>query len=130
MISIINKISANFSPFAPLFFRYCVEFEVLKASKACHKLPPYDKLLEGDRVVVRCDLEALQRDTVLPTESSNSVLDEDQKPKQGKFRCRGEGMPGRNTRWSALAAPSCHGKWLRLTLDQPKKCTESQFIFV
>ncbi|XP_055700332.1 somatomedin-B and thrombospondin type-1 domain-containing protein [Phlebotomus papatasi] len=109
---------------------YCVEFEVLKASKACHKLPPYDKLLEGDRVVVRCDLEALQRDTVLPTESSNSVLDEDQKPKQGKFRCRGEGMPGRNTRWSALAAPSCHGKWLRLTLDQPKKCTESQFIFV
>lgn len=28
--------------------RYCVEFEVLKASKACHKLPPYNKLAEGE----------------------------------------------------------------------------------
>ncbi|XP_037931395.1 uncharacterized protein LOC119666184, partial [Teleopsis dalmanni] len=25
---------------------YCVEFEVLRASKACHKLPPYNLMLE------------------------------------------------------------------------------------
>lgn len=47
-----------------------------------------------------------------------------------KFRCKGEGLPGRQTRWSTLALPSCRGKWLRLTLDQPKKCTESDFIFI
>lgn len=29
-------------------FRYCVEFEVTKASKACHKLSTYNKLAEGD----------------------------------------------------------------------------------
>lgn len=28
-------------------FRYCVEFEVIKAAKACHKLAPYNKLAEG-----------------------------------------------------------------------------------
>lgn len=27
--------------------RYCVEFEVIKASKACHKIPPYNQLTEG-----------------------------------------------------------------------------------
>lgn len=33
--------------YSVLTFRYCVEFEVLKASKACRKLPPYNKLIEG-----------------------------------------------------------------------------------
>lgn len=82
----------------------------------------------GDRVVIRCDLEALQKDTE-PEEitDNSSIHDDDALP---KFRCRGEGLPGRNTRWSALAAPSCRGKWLRLTVGQPKKCTESQFIFI
>ena len=47
-----------------------------------------------------------------------------------QYHCRGEGLPGRTTRWSALAAPSCRGKWLRLTLDLPKKCTQPQFMFV
>lgn len=46
------------------------------------------------------------------------------------YHCRGEGLPGRTTRWSALAAPSCRGKWLRLTLRTPKKCTHAQFIYV
>ncbi|XP_055299240.1 somatomedin-B and thrombospondin type-1 domain-containing protein [Sitodiplosis mosellana] len=105
---------------------YCVEFEVIKAAKACHKLPPYNKLTEGDRVVIRCDLEALQKDTEPEEITDNSSIHED----SPSFRCRGEGLPGRNTRWSALAAPSCRGKWLRLTVGQPKKCTDSQFIFI
>lgn len=52
--------------------------------------------------------------------------------KQSKYRCRGEGSTGRNTRFSAMAIPSCHGKWMRLTVGQPKKCSyhDSQFIFV
>lgn len=47
-----------------------------------------------------------------------------------KFRCRGEGAPGRNSRFGALASPSCHGKWVRLSLERPTKCSEFQFIFV
>ncbi|EDW45775.1 GM11271 [Drosophila sechellia] len=46
------------------------------------------------------------------------------------YHCRGEGQAGRTTRWSALPAPSCRGKWLRLTVGPPKKCGHAQFIFV
>lgn len=80
----------------------------------------------GDRVTIRCDLEALQKDTEPEEITDNSSIHDD----SPKFRCRGEGLPGRNTRWSALAAPSCRGKWLRLTVGPPQRCTESQFIFI
>lgn len=106
-----------------------MEYEIIKASKACHKLPPYDTLIEGDRVVVRCDLEALQHEDSNEEITDNSSLQTDA-PKPAKYRCRGEGLAGRNTRWSALPLPTCHGKWLRLTVGQPKKCKSSQFIFV
>ncbi|XP_041451611.1 uncharacterized protein LOC111072290 isoform X2 [Drosophila obscura] len=209
---------------------YCVEFEVLKASKACHKLPPYNLMLEGDRIIVRCDLEALIQDgagsssttvarSVTPTaaatttgtykeeeersvgsdagegvenssnsnnySNSNDDDDEDNNNEEGEvededvqnmldtgsnenyesrhqrqsqilshrdrpwsstkrsamsatlppaptpsFHCRGEGLSGRTMRWSALPAPSCRGKWLRLTVGPPKKCNYAQFIFV
>ncbi|XP_026848685.1 uncharacterized protein LOC6600734 [Drosophila persimilis] len=205
---------------------YCVEFEVIKASKACHKLPPYNLMLEGDRITVRCDLEALIQDgagsptaagrsgSVTPTtvatttgaykeeeessdgsnggegeqNSSNSNDDDDDNNNNNEegeeedenaqnmldtgsnesyenrhqrqsqilslrylswgsskrsampatlppaptpsFHCRGEGLSGRTMRWSALPAPSCRGKWLRLTVGPPKKCTRAQFIFV
>lgn len=46
------------------------------------------------------------------------------------YHCRGEGLAGRTTRWTALPAPSCRGKWLRLTVGPPKKCNHAQFIFV
>ncbi|KAI8035141.1 putative uncharacterized protein DDB_G0287113 isoform X2 [Drosophila gunungcola] len=47
------------------------------------------------------------------------------------YHCRGEGLAGRTTRWSALPAPSCRGKWLRLTVGPPKKCGgHAQFTFV
>ncbi|XP_053686260.1 somatomedin-B and thrombospondin type-1 domain-containing protein-like [Sabethes cyaneus] len=47
-------------------------------------------------------------------------------------RCLGEGLTGRNTQFSALTMPSCHGKWLRLTVGLPKKCNtnEARFVFV
>ncbi|KAH8289328.1 hypothetical protein KR054_003861 [Drosophila jambulina] len=230
---------------------YCVEFEVLKASKACHKLPPYNLMMEGkhriqkhlriieinpiciplpagDRITVRCDLEALIQDTaavssttaripqspVTTSSSTSSGQEEEQQERDnssasdedmtghnsddeaeedeeeddlqntldtgsnesyeyrnhqrqqqqpqlpasqfqfqshrrpsaagGKrsvpvtppptlapsYHCRGEGLAGRTTRWSALAAPSCRGKWLRLTVGPPKKCSHAQFIFV
>lgn len=61
--------------------------------------------------------------------SNNEVTEHTDKA--SKYRCRGEGLTGRNTRWSSLAVPGCRGKWLRLTVGQPKKCSkQSQFIFV
>ncbi|XP_073835199.1 somatomedin B and thrombospondin type 1 domain containing protein vexed [Musca autumnalis] len=207
---------------------YCVEFEVLRSSKACHKLPPYNLLIEGDRIVVRCDMEAYIPDFMTMDEmnstahnlngpstkhhnnnpsykqkyeipNTSAIMDEDETDMDAEsdenmiedssssssnseeeehdeydtasltqksaaatssstnpstiktttttttttttispypplqirqFHCRGEGLPGRTTRWTALAAPSCRGKWLRLTLDTPKKCTHPQFAFV
>lgn len=35
------------NPIISIISRYCVEFEVIKASKACHKIPPYNQLAEG-----------------------------------------------------------------------------------
>lgn len=131
---------------------------MLKVSKACHKLPMYTTLAVGDRVTIRCDLEALKKDGSstetkgagddtmfygVGTEDplKNSVLDYQddagyttkeavKKRPIPKFRCRGEGAPGRNSRFGALASPACHGKWVRLSLERPTKCSEFQFIFV
>ncbi|XP_050080820.1 somatomedin-B and thrombospondin type-1 domain-containing protein [Anopheles maculipalpis] len=110
---------------------YCVEFEVIKATKACHKDNTYRGLAEGERVIVRCDLEALHEDKTVDTLSSNSVQD-DEEPDTPKYRCRGDGLTGRNTRFTTLAMPACRGKWMRLTVGQPKKCptNDAQFIFV
>lgn len=134
-----------------------MEFEIIKVSKACLRQPMYSSLMVGDKVAIRCDLEALKKDSV-ESESSNrggvddeaidpaknSVLDyqddapytskvhrmkKQQRP-ESKFRCRGEGAPGRTSRFSALAAPSCHGKWSRLPVEPSSKCSEFQFIFV
>lgn len=117
--------------------RYCIEFEVIKATKACHRDKTYSALAEGDRVIVRCDLEALHEDkSAVDTEiSNNSIQDEEeerQQERKPKFRCRGEGLTGRSTRFSSLALPSCRGKWMRVTTKQLKKCStiEAKFIFV
>lgn len=129
--------------------RYCIEFEVIKATKACHKDPVYKQLEVGERVVVKCDLEAFlpqddkdDNSTINDSQHDNKNLEnetiEDFKQikitskTKSKYRCRGEGSTGRNTRFSAMAIPSCHGKWMKLTVGQPKKCSyqDSQFIFV
>lgn len=69
----------------------------------------------------------MQKDTETTEITDNSSIHDDEPP---KFRCRGEGLTGRNTRWSSLASSSCRGKWMRLTVGQPKQCTDSQYIFV
>jgi hypothetical protein len=144
------------------FYRYCVEFEVIKATKACYKDPIYKQLTEGERVVVKCDLEAflphddkeenvnsenevyghhhkggdnaknLENETVEDGFKSQASGKVSKTKNNNRFRCRGEGSTGRNTRFNAMAIPSCHGKWMRLTVGQPKKCSyhDSQFIFV
>ncbi|XP_055628603.1 somatomedin-B and thrombospondin type-1 domain-containing protein [Toxorhynchites rutilus septentrionalis] len=116
---------------------YCIEFEVIKATKACHKDKTYNALAEGDHVIVRCDLEALHEEkssTVDSEISNNSIQDEDyeHQEKKPKFRCRGEGLTGRSTRFTSLALSSCRGKWMRVATKQVKKCSpaEAQFIFV
>lgn len=125
---------------------------MIKATKACRKDPVYKQLEVGERVVAKCDLEAFLPHEEKDDNSTNEVLNhtenrdknlenetiEDFKhikatsKSKSKYRCRGEGSTGRNTRFSAMAIPSCHGKWLRLTVGQPKKCSyqDSQFIFV
>lgn len=138
-----------------LFFtiRYCVDFEVIKATKACRKDPQYKLLEIGDRITVKCDLEAFvtqnekdddnstynnygYRDNEVDREEDNETIDDRRSPrnsnKKSKFRCKGEGATGKNTRFSALGVPTCHGKWMRLTVSQPKRCThhDAQYIFV
>lgn len=164
---------------------YCVEYEVIKASKPCHKLTPYNKLLEGDRIVVQCDMDSRIEDLSSSSHSlvdsphtntnehhtntsrkfeivnNSAILNEDEEDEDdldddsedydrstipttttttipttttthpsATYHCRGEGLSGRTTRWSALPAPSCRGKWLRLTVGKPKKCSHPQFVFV
>jgi hypothetical protein len=70
----------------------------------------------GERVCVRCESEALHQSL--------------------GWRCQGHGVQGRITRFSALSAPHCHGKWLRAQAEVDRACTsttckaESAFIFV
>nr|XP_018907152.1 PREDICTED: somatomedin-B and thrombospondin type-1 domain-containing protein-like [Bemisia tabaci] len=75
---------------------YCVLFEVTKAKKACRKEAEFSSLREGERVCVRCESQAMR-------------------PALG-YRCPGHGTMDRTTRWAALAAPHCHGKWVRLDM--------------
>ncbi|XP_052131183.1 uncharacterized protein LOC113215681, partial [Frankliniella occidentalis] len=79
---------------------YCVPFEVIKASKACRKEKGFAALREGSRVCVRCEAQAIR--------------------KALGYRCQGHGVVDRATRWSALSATHCHGKWVRLESDQPE----------
>ncbi|KAF2885443.1 hypothetical protein ILUMI_20723 [Ignelater luminosus] len=95
---------------------YCVEFEILKASKACRKETNFKALKEGERICVKCESEALRKNL--------------------GWRCQGHGVEGRTTRWSALSAPHCHGKWLRAQAEADHECLaktcqgDNAFIFV
>ncbi|XP_058829892.1 somatomedin-B and thrombospondin type-1 domain-containing protein-like isoform X1 [Topomyia yanbarensis] len=140
---------------------YCIAFEIMKVSKHCQEVPDYRTLTEGDRVVVRCasslsttnvtpiddelynssissehdnddgdgDDDNYNQSTEYDTSTSNTIRAVQQPV---SHRCLGEGLTGRNTRFTALTMPLCHGKWLRLTVGLPKKCkpSESQFVFV
>lgn len=139
----------------PFIIRYCLDFEVIKATKACRKDPQYKLLEIGDRITVKCDLEAFvtqnekdddsnstysssggYRENQIDRDEDNETIDERRSPrsssKKSKFRCKGEGVTGKMTRFGALGLATCHGKWLRLTVDKPKRCThhDAQYIFV
>ncbi len=119
----------------------------MKVSKACQKATEYNKLIEGDRIIVRCDNEAFSPDekvedpakeneigdpvNTYSKSSENETYQKDKREaKPVKYRCKGEGSIGRNTRFSSFASPSCRGKWMRLS-NQSKKCkSEPEFIFV
>lgn len=137
-----------------VIIRYCVDFEVIKATKACRKDPKFKLLEIGDRITVKCDVEAFvthdesdddnstyssrygYRDNEVDREEDNETTDDRRSPrnssKKSKSRCKGEGATGKKTRFSALGAPTCHGKWMRLSVPQPKRCThhDSQYVFV
>lgn len=51
-------------------------------------------LFKGERVCVKCERQALRKDL--------------------GYRCAGHGVEDRATRWTALSAAHCHGKWIRL----------------
>ncbi|PSN38721.1 hypothetical protein C0J52_26883 [Blattella germanica] len=50
-----------------------------------------------ERVCVRCETQALRKNL--------------------GYRCAGHGVEDRATRWTALSAPHCHGKWIRLEAE-------------
>lgn len=72
---------------------YCVQFEVTKVSKGCHKEKSFEQLHEGSAVCVRCEREA-----------TRNYLGN---------RCSGHGVVGRITRWTSLTNVNCMGKWVR-----------------
>lgn len=92
---------------------------MIKSSKACKKDPVYKQLEPGARVVVKCDLEAflphedkydssanevfsnVQDRTLLENETIEE-FQQDQATSKAKprYRCRGEGSVGRNTRFN------------------------------
>ncbi|KAG7303206.1 hypothetical protein JYU34_011669 [Plutella xylostella] len=91
---------------------YCIQFEVIKSSKACHLDSDYKALREGGKVSVLCETAALKRGL--------------------EWRCEGHGVAGHATRFSALVAPHCHGKWTRLqhVPRDGEPCRTPDFIFV
>ncbi|XP_062561235.1 somatomedin-B and thrombospondin type-1 domain-containing protein-like [Armigeres subalbatus] len=55
---------------------YCIAFLLMKVTKQCQKDPNYRALLEGDRIVVHCDLEPPFTRDVTSDEQDNSVSEE------------------------------------------------------
>lgn len=119
----------------------------MKVTKACSKVPPYDKLVSGDRIAVQCDIEAFSNEEKHDDRQSENEISESyhsysknsenetiekekRETKTPKYRCKGDGSIGRNTRFQSLADPTCKGKWMRLTNHSRKCRTDPQFIFV
>lgn len=101
--------------FLSLFFSYFAKFEVIRARKSCgSSLYPWANVLKkGITVCVECQPTAMKKN--LGT------------------RCKGQGVLNRPTRWNAVNAHGCHGKWI-LREEHSSSCdTVDQsldFIFV
>ncbi|XP_071443116.1 somatomedin-B and thrombospondin type-1 domain-containing protein [Hetaerina americana] len=117
---------------------YCVQFEVLKAAKACRKENGFASLREGERVCARCEKQA-QREPLGYRCSGHGVgaeevYPEDQEDGGEEFLRSLRKRGARPTRWGALSAPHCHGKWIRVSATEgPEPCPCSggpDYIFV
>ncbi|RWS11239.1 somatomedin-B and thrombospondin type-1 domain-containing protein-like protein, partial [Dinothrombium tinctorium] len=93
---------------------YCVVFEVTKTRKGCDHLgEAMKKHSPGNRVCVICELAAMR--------------------KHLGYRCLGHGVDDRQTRWTLLSNPDCHGRWIRRSHHNECPCHSDghpDFIFV
>ncbi|XP_076373203.1 somatomedin-B and thrombospondin type-1 domain-containing protein-like [Tachypleus tridentatus] len=93
---------------------YCVVFEITKSKHKCVVLGDASKSLhKGKRVCVACEATAMR--------------------KYLGYRCNGHGIESRSTRWAALEASHCHGRWVRLSTHNRCPCHADgspDFIFV
>ncbi|XP_022253156.1 uncharacterized protein LOC106469051, partial [Limulus polyphemus] len=94
--------------------QYCVVFEVTKSHHKCSPLgKDATKLKKGERVCVACETAAMR--------------------KHLGYRCKGHGVDGKSTRWAALDASSCHGRWVKISEHSACTCNTAavpDFIFV
>lgn len=94
--------------------QYCVVFEVTKSHHKCSPLgEDATKLKKGERVCVACETAAMR--------------------KHLGYRCKGHGVDGKSTRWAALDASSCHGRWIKISEHSSCPCSTAavpDFIFV
>lgn len=91
--------------------KYCVVFTVDKASKACLLAPETHMLTRGSEVCVACESKAVR----------DHLGD----------RCTGHGVEGKSTRFKNVITPACHGKWVRVRVEDECPCKHGpHFIFV
>ncbi|XP_033115299.1 somatomedin-B and thrombospondin type-1 domain-containing protein-like [Anneissia japonica] len=96
----------------PRYQTYCVTFTIQKVNKGCRNqvnLKWTDVITKGTELCVQCEHPAMK---------DNGL-------------CRGDGVEGARTRWTAIDSPGCRGRWIRKTLEQPCTCnTGNDFIFI
>lgn len=100
----------------PCFHRYCARFQLTESRPSCRitsigQWPK--KLVKGAVACVECQPLAMK----------------------GKLggHCRGHGLYRKETRWTAVTVPGCHGKWVMTTAHEECQCdpeNELSFILV
>ncbi|XP_029724201.2 uncharacterized protein LOC109405215 [Aedes albopictus] len=75
----LRSLQNTFHEHKPTTDGYCIAFLIMKVTKQCHKDPNYKTLLEGDRIVVHCDLGPSSTPNSTTTErdsyEKNSITD-------------------------------------------------------
>ncbi|XP_040272302.1 somatomedin-B and thrombospondin type-1 domain-containing protein-like [Bufo bufo] len=87
---------------------YCVYFRLKHVGPACW-LQNWGRQLTGEQVVcVECQTEAMD----------------------ASGRCRGDGLAGARTFWTAASLPGCQGSWVQEDLREDCTCHLLSYIFV
>ncbi|XP_013387358.1 somatomedin-B and thrombospondin type-1 domain-containing protein [Lingula anatina] len=95
---------------------YYATYEIVSSRRVCQKsnITPWAKVLEkGAQICVECQ----------PTAMWKSL----------GTRCKGHGVINQITRWNAVNARGCHGKWIMRTVHKEGRCdegTRKDFIFI